>query len=90
MAESLARLLDNEKELMHKIEQLMQKQKEIVEQIEKCRFPYRNILYKTYIQGKKLVTVASEMGYDYKYICKQHGFALNEFDNTIKEVEKRH
>ena len=62
------------------------KQEKIIEAINQIEFPYRNILFKVYIQGKSLVTVASEMGYDYKYMCKMHRIALEKFDNTTKEV----
>ena len=43
-------------------------------------FPYKNILFKVYIQGKSLVTVASEMNYSYRDLCRKHGTALNKFD----------
>ena len=78
--------MDMFNELMKEVLKEEEKQREIVQQIETMEFPYKNILYKVYIQGKSLVTTASEMGYDYKYMCKMHGFALEKFDNTIKEV----
>ena len=61
-----------------------EKQKKIVEQIELVEFPYKNILYKVYMQGKTLVKVADEMGYDYKHICYKHGISLNKFDELDK------
>ena len=61
-----------------------EKQKKIVEQVELVEFPYKNILYKVYIQGKTLVKVADEMGYDYKHICYKHGISLNKFDELDK------
>lgn len=61
-----------------------EKQKKIVKQVEKLDFPYKNILYKVYVQGKTLVKVADEMGYDYKHMCYKHGIALNKFDELDK------
>lgn len=90
MAEKLAKLMDAVNELIDKIIEKDKKQKEILIQLDRIEQPYRIILDKVYIQGKTLVTVASEMIYDYKYVCKQHGIALNKFDNTTKEVETRH
>ena len=55
-------------------------QDRIVQQIDKMEFPYKNILFKVYIQGKSLVTVASEMNYSYIDLCRKHGTALNKFD----------
>lgn len=85
-AENISKLIDSFDKMMKIIIQEEEKQKKIVEQINKIEFPYRNILFKTYIQGKSLVKTASEMDYDYKYMCKMHGFALEKFDNTTKKV----
>ena len=74
---------------MQKITEEDKKQKSILEQLNKVEQPYKLILEKVYIQGKSLVTTASEMNYDYKYICKMHGTALKKFDNTTKKVESR-
>lgn len=79
-------MIDSFNEMMKIIVQEEEKQKKIVEQINKIEFPYRNILFKVYIQGKSLVKTASEMDYDYKYMCKMHGFALEKFDSTTKKV----
>lgn len=86
MAEKLAILLDNVDELLERIVEEDKKQKEILNQLEKVEQPYKLILEKIYIQGKSLVTVASEMPYDYKYMCKMNGIALNKFENTTKKV----
>ena len=86
MAEKLAKLMDNIDILLKRISEENEKQKQILEQLEKVEQPYKLILEKVYIQGKTLVTVASEMGYDYKYMCKMHRIALEKFDNTTKEV----
>lgn len=76
--------MDSFNEMMKIIIQEEEKQKKIVEQINKIEFPYRNILFKVYIQGKSLVTVASEMKYDYKHMCYKNGIALNKFDELDK------
>lgn len=86
MAEKLSVLIDTINDLLEKVIRESEKQKAILEQLDKIEQPYKLILEKVYIQGKSLVTVASEMGYDYKYICKMNGIALNKFDNTTKEV----
>lgn len=67
-------------ELMNIILQEEEKQKKIVDMVNKMDFPYKNILYKVYIQGKTLVKVADEMGYSYVQVCRKHGAALNKFD----------
>ena len=84
-AEKLAKLLDMFNELMQIILVEKEKQRKIVEQVELIEFPYKNILFKVYIQGKTLVRVADEMGYSYVQICRSHGTALNKFDE-IEDV----
>lgn len=37
-----------------------------------------------YIQGKSLVTVASEMNYSYEYMRKANGIALKKFEDVTK------
>ena len=71
-------------ELMNIILEEEEKQRQIVDQVEMLEFPYRNILYKVYIQRKSLVTVASEMHYNYEYTKRMNGEALNRFDEVTK------
>ena len=85
IAEKITILLDNVNELMAKIVKEQEKQKLILEQLDKVEQPYKLILEKAYIQGKTLVTVASEMGYDYKHMCKMNGVALKKFDEHDKK-----
>jgi adenosyl cobinamide kinase/adenosyl cobinamide phosphate guanylyltransferase len=86
IAEKIVTLLDSINELLEKMVEADNKQKNILKQLEEVDQPYRLILEKTYINGKSLVTVASEMGYDYKYMCKMNGIALKKFENTTKKV----
>lgn len=81
-AESLTKLMDMFNELMQKIIKEKELQNKIVEQVNKIDFPYRNILYKVYIQGKSLVTVASEMNYSYERMKHMNGIALLKFDES--------
>lgn len=79
-AEKIVKLQDNVKDLLLYINEEQEKQKLILEQLNKIEQPYKVILEKIYIFGKSIVTVASEMNYEYKYMCKRHGIALNKFD----------
>lgn len=79
-AEKITKLQDNIKDLLLYINEEQEKQKLILEQLNKVEQPYKVILEKIYICGKSIVTVTSEMNYEYKYMCKQHGIALNKFD----------
>lgn len=81
MAEKVATLLDNVNELLGKVVIEQEKQKNIIEQLNLVEQPYKLILEKAYIQGKSLVTVASEMNYSYEHMKHINGIALKRFDN---------
>lgn len=81
MAEKVAILLDNVNELLGKVVIEQEKQKNIIEQLNLVEQPYKLILEKAYIQGKSLVTVASEMNYSYEHMKHINGIALKRFDN---------
>ena len=80
MAEKIATLIDSVNEILDMILEENEKQKQILEQLNKVEQPYRLILEKVYIQGKTLVTVASEMNYSYEHIKHMNGIALLKFD----------
>ena len=73
------------KEVIQKIIEADKKQKKILEQLDLVEQPYKLILEKVYIQGKTLVTTASEMDYDYKHMCKMNGIALKKFEQHDKK-----
>ena len=80
MAEKIATLIDNVDELLARIVKEQEKQKQILEQLDKVEQPYKLILEKQFIQGKSLVIIAGEMGYSYRDICRKNGIALNKFE----------
>lgn len=80
MAEKLATLIDSVDDVLYRVTIEDNKQKEILEQLEKVEQPYRLILEKVYIQGKSLVRVADEMNYSYRDLCRKNGIALNIFE----------
>lgn len=77
--EKIANLIDLTRELEKTIHDMEENQIKIESKINKLEQPYALILYKMYIQGKTLVTVASEMNYNYKYVCRIHGEALQKY-----------
>lgn len=83
-AEKIAELIDLQEECLDMLIENQIKYNEIMKQLKYVRQPYRLILEKRYIQGKKLVTVASEMNYNYEYMKKANGIALNKFDEAEK------
>ena len=81
-AEKVAKLQDTLDELYNYIAEQQEKQKEILEQLNKLEQPYRTILELHYINGYNLVEVACEMKYNYEYTKKINSIALKKFDET--------
>ena len=62
-----------------KLQELLIKKYIVENKIEQLEQPYKSILYIRYIRGRKIADVADEIGLDYKYSCKLHGRALEEY-----------
>jgi len=82
IAEKIAILLDDVNDILKVIVKEEKKQKQIIEQLDKIEQPYKLILEKVCIQGKSLVTTASEMNYSYERMKHMNGIALNIFDKV--------
>ena len=81
-AEKIAILNENIDSLLEQMIKQQEKQKQILEQLDKVEQPYRLILDKVYVQGKSLVIVACEMNYTYEYTKKMNSIALDKFENV--------
>lgn len=79
-AEKIAKLQDTLDELYNYITEQQEKQKAILEQLNKLEQPYRTILELHYINGYNLVEVACKMKYNYEYTKKINSIALKKFD----------
>lgn len=78
MAENLSTMLDMQREVLEDILKQEKKLIYIEQEINKLEPKYRNILYSYYIEGKDLVKVAVEEGYDYAYTCKLNRTSISE------------
>ena len=79
-AEKIAKLQDTLDELYNYITKQQEKQKVILEQLNKLEQPYKTILELHYINGYNLVEVACKMKYNYEYTKKINSIALKKFD----------
>ncbi len=73
-------LIDQYNYIIEKLDEEQKTQNKILLQLKKVDEPYRSVLTKYYIQGKKLSKVADEMNYEYEYTKHLNGIALNKFD----------
>lgn len=87
IGEAVAKVVDLEKELENDIVNLIYRQHKITNQIHKLdNQNHMKILYKRYIDGKDLQTIADEINFTYQYVLELHGKALKAFEAANKEV----
>ena len=84
MAELASQIVDMKNEKYWQIIKMYKTKKQIEDKIDLLEQPYRNILYFKYIKGKNLTEVANVIGYNYKWTCEMHGYALKKY----KELDK--
>ena len=84
MAELASQIVDMQNEKYGQIIKMYKTKKQIEDKIDLLEQPYRNILYFKYIKGKNLTEVANVIGYNYKWTCEMHGYALKKY----KELDK--
>ena len=73
-----------EEEIKQEISEFAAKRHTIINQIQGLDdAKYLNILYKRYVEYKKLDEIAEEMHYSYRNICYIHRKAIKKFEETI-------
>lgn len=78
---AVAKLIDLEKETGKLVDIYIDKRKRIIEQIDSIKDTNMyHVLSERYIMRKDLNTIAVEMGYSFKQVCRIHGNALIEFE----------
>lgn len=81
------KIADMRKEIDMEIDGFVDKKHRIINQIHTLSdSKHMKLLFKKYVQFKSLELIAVEMGYTYQYIVELHGYALNEFKKTYKNL----
>lgn len=81
----LEKIIDDFKDILNMVHEEQKRLNAVLIQLNKLKPLYRNILYKRYVEGKRLEQVATEVGYSYNRTCSFNGYALNEFDKLDEE-----
>lgn len=78
-----------EEEIKTEIDTFVNEKHKIINQIQALEnSKYIEVLYKRYVEFKRLEIVAAEMKYTYQYIVELHGSALRKFQTTYKNLLK--
>lgn len=91
--ERLERYIDMQREINESIEDMVDLKHKIIREIH-CidagdkTATYIEILFRRYIELTPLTKIAEEMGYNYKWLCQLHGFALTTFAEQVLSQPK--
>lgn len=84
---TLMKIYDLESEIDAEIDKLVDDKHQIINQIHELPNPkHIDILYKHYVEFKRLEIVAVEMNFTYQYIVELHGDALKEFQRIHNDL----
>ena len=76
----VARIIELENEIDSLIDDYVDLKHKIIGEIQELHnSKHIEILYKKYVEGKKLEVIAVEMKYTFQYVVLLHGYALKEF-----------
>lgn len=80
--------VDLERKINNMIDRMTDLRHEIIEKIQQLNDErYVQILYKRYVEFKSFELIACELKYDYKWTCRLHGYALQEFEKEVLKHE---
>lgn len=91
---AVAKIVDMENETNKLVDEYIDKRKAIINQIDYIEDANMyHVLHEKYVMRKDLSTIAVEMGYSFKQVCRIHGKALNEFEklygNEYLNIEQK-
>lgn len=82
-------IMDMEQNINDSIDKFVEQKNEIIKQIQSLdNHKYVQVLYKKYVEYKRLEEIAIEMHYSYQYIKEIHKKALQEFKKNIPKHTK--
>lgn len=83
----IGRIIDLEAEINAEIDAFVDDKHKIINQIQGLKnSKYIEILYKHYVEFKRLEVVAVEMNFTYRYVVELHGYALKDFQTTYENL----
>jgi hypothetical protein len=83
----IGRIIDLGAEINAEIDAFVDEKHRIINQIQALKnSKYIEILYKHYVEFKRLEVVAVEMNFTYQYVVELHGYALKDFQTTYENL----
>lgn len=91
--ERLEKYIDMQREINELIDEMVRAKHKVIGEIHHIdagnkTATYIEILFRRYIEFAPLTKIAAEMGYNYKWLCQLHGYALATFDEQVLSQPK--
>ena len=84
---TVSRMIDLNEEINREIDVFVDLKHKIINQIQGlANTNYINLLFKRYVEYKRLEVISVEMNYTYQYTKEIHGYALQEFERTYPNL----
>lgn len=88
LSNAVIRYVALEEEIVRQIDQFVDMKNVIINQIQGLKdVNHIKILFKRYVEFKRLEVIAVEMNYTYQYTRELHGYALAEFQRTYTNLQ---
>ena len=84
MADTINSGVDDDKEIDRQIDELKAKRQGIINDIWSLKNPYKDILYRVYVEYQTLKEVAYERKESYSWITTAHGIALKKIAGILE------
>ena len=89
MASTVARIVDLQAQINAEIDGFMDQKAEAMRMLDCMKKPvHMTILHRRYFLGHSLERIAVDMGYDYRWVRRLHGRALQAYGRIMKEQGK--
>ena len=88
--DKIIRYVDLEKEVNVDIDRYVDLKNQIINQIQGIKNQaHMKLLFKRYVEFKRLEVISVEMNYTYEHTRRLHGYALLDFERTYKELFRK-
>lgn len=86
MAGTMARIVDLQQQINADIDGFVDKKNAALKMLDSMKNPvHMTILHRRYFLHQSFERIASDMNYSWRWVCKLHGRALQEFEKIMQE-----
>lgn len=86
MAGTMARIVDMQRQINADIDELIDRKDAVLKMLDSMKNPvHMTILHRRYFLHQPFERIATDMNYSWRWVCKLHGRALQEFGKVMQD-----